>query len=72
MGLGFRVFGIWFMVYNIGFKVWVYGLGFTKEFRCVIFEHKIKAFRGVFRVYGLGFYGLGFRVLGLWFMVYGL
>ena len=62
LGLGFRVFGQWFMVYNIGFKVGVYGLGFTKEFRCLIFEHKIKAFSGVFRVYGLGFRVLWFGV----------
>jgi len=52
-GFGFWVLGLWFMVYNVGFRV--YGLGFTKEFRCLAFEHKIWAFRGIFRVYGLRF-----------------
>ena len=59
-GLGFWVYGLWFIILGLGFRV--YGLGFTKEFRCLIFEHKIKAFKGVFRVYGLGFRVLLFGV----------
>ena len=67
------------MVYNIRFKVWVYGLGITKEFRSLIFEHKIQAFRRVFRIYGLvlrvfwfGVSGFRSMVYGLWFIMQGL
>ena len=43
------------MVYGLRVGGWglefrVYGLGFRKKFGCLIFEHKIKAVRGIFRV----------------------